>query len=401
MADVTLTTVSDALKTEYLDIIKEQIDYGSNPLYIQIAKNSKEVNGGNINMAVQYGVSGGVGSISESTALPTSNPRKIKQVTYAVKDQAAVFRISDKAIKTTKGKASAFISFLEMVMKSTTNDAKKNYGRQLYTSNSGKLAMCAANSSTNDVVLDIATYALSGKDATKYLEVGMFVDIMATNNTVKVAKREITNIVRSTGTITISGAVVDTLVTDYIVISGSYGNELTGFEDIFKTTGSLYGLDRATYTFFAPYLGTSIGQLNEIVLQNAIDEVEDFGSTIDYMAASKGVVRAYQNYMLSFKKNIDVKKLFGGYTVLDYNGIGLVKDKLCPQGCLFGLATEDFVLHEVGDWEWMTDETGNGSVLQKVSGYPLYEAALLKYGDLGCRKPNNQFKLSGITEDNN
>jgi hypothetical protein len=95
-------------------------------------------------------------------------------------------------------------------------------------------------------------------------------------------------------------------------------------------------------------------------------------------------------------------ELKGGYKVLDYNGIGLDKDKYAPYGTLFGLCTEDWAMHELCPWEWMGDEgsEGDGAILHRVANKPVYEGTLYKFGDLGCRKPGGQFKLSGIVEHN-
>lgn len=400
MAEVTLSTISDALKTDYLDVIRDQIDYGSCPLYREIEKNSDEIDGESIKMAIQYGVTGGVGAGTENGTLPTPNPRKFKQVTYETKNMYARFQLTIKSIKASASKKAAFVKILQMLMESTMNDAKKYYARQCYTGNSGKIGTCTAQSTVTTLKLSSSTDVAVLKDAVKYFEPGMLIDIMATDNSVKISAREVTGVNRKTGEITISGAAVTTLTTDYICVSGAYGCELTGFDDVFKDSGSLYGLDRGTYNFFAPILSDAAGEINEIILQTAIDDAEDTGSNIDFLIGSKGAVRGYQNYMAATKRNVNSKRLEGGYEVLDYNGIPLVKDKYAPYGCIFGLDKKDWVMHELSPWEWMGSEgsEGDGSVLHRVTNKPVYEGTLYKFGDLGCRKPGGQVKLYNVTE---
>lgn len=401
MAELTLATIQDALKTDYLDVVRDQIDYGSCALYAQLEKGATEIDGDKITMAIQYGVSGGVAAGSENGTLPSPNPRKFKQVTYPTKNIFARFQLTIKAIKASQSKKAAFVKLLEMLLQSTMTDAKKYYGRQCYTGNSGKIGACTAQNAVTTLQLAGAA-TTSAKDIVKYFEPGMLIDIMAADNSVKVAGREVTGVDRASGKITISGAAVNTLDTDYIVVSGAYGMELTGFEDVFKTTGSLYGIDRDTYTFFAPNIVNVNGEINEIILQTAIDDADDVGSKIDYMVGSKGVVRGYQNYMIASKRNLNTMELKGGYKVLDYNGIGLDKDKYAPYGTLFGLCTEDWAMHELCPWEWMGDEgsEGDGAILHRVTNKAVYEGTLYKFGDLGCRKPGGQFQLHGITEHN-
>lgn len=395
MAEMTIATISDAFKNFYLDEVRDMIDYESCPLYKEIEKNGMEVDGDTIKMAVKYGSSGGIGAGTEVGTLPTPNARKIKQVSYSVKNQFARLQISIKAMKASESKKAAFVKLMEMYMEDLTKDAKKYYGRQLHTGNSGKIATCTAEGPVTTLTL---TSTGSTKDTVKFFEEGMLIDICASDGTVKVTGREVTSVDRAAGKITISGAGVTNLATDIIVVSGAYGCELTGFADVFQTTGSLYGLDRSTYKFYAPIITNVAGEIDEIILQNAIDDAEDTGSEINYLIGSKGVVRGYQNYMIASKRNTNITRLKGGYEVLDYNGMPLVKDKYTQYGCLFGLNKADWKLHEMTQWEWMGSDDNADGILSRVANKPVYEATLYKFGDLGCRKPGGQFKLYGITE---
>ena len=79
-----------------------------------------------------------------------------------------------------------------------------------------------------------------------------------------------------------------------------------------------------------------------------------------------------------------------------YNGIPVVSDRFCPEGTMYLLNTDDFVLHQLCDWQFLEGE--DGRILKQVAGKPVYTATLVKYADLICLKPIGQAMLSGITE---
>lgn len=66
-----------------------------------------------------------------------------------------------------------------------------------------------------------------------------------------------------------------------------------------------------------------------------------------------------------------------------------------PAQTLFQLDKKTWKLHQIGEFEWLDRD---GAVLHRVTDKPVYEATLVKYGDLGCKVPAANTKLSGITE---
>ena len=182
-----------------------------------------------------------------------------------------------------------------------------------------------------------------------------------------------------------------------ITVQNSYGKEITGLKAIFKDSGSIYGLDRATHKWLIPYMKNNVGEISETAIQTAIDELEEnTGSKVNFIVCSSGVKRAYQKHLATYKRNIDVMELNGGYKALSYNGIPVISDRFCPEGTMYLLNTDDFILHQLCDWKWLEGE--DGRVLKQVANKPVYSATLVKYADLVCTRPCGQAMLSGITE---
>jgi hypothetical protein len=86
----------------------------------------------------------------------------------------------------------------------------------------------------------------------------------------------------------------------------------------------------------------------------------------------------------------------GGFKAISFNGIPVVADRFCPEGTMYLLNTDDFIVHQLCDWQWLEGE--DGKILKQVPGKPVYTATLVKYAELMCNKPSGQGMLSGITE---
>lgn len=237
-------------------------------------------------------------------------------------------------------------------------------------------------------------------DGVKNLIEGMVVDVLAAGGApISGAKgRRVVAVDRAAKTFTLSGDALTGVAKDnFVCVQGSYNLELTGLGAIFKDTGSLYGLDRATHKWMIPYMQSSVGTLSEIVMQKAIDWLEErAGSRVDFIVCSWGVKRALQNLLSENRRSTDVEVLAGGYKAMTYNGIPVVADRFCPDGTMYLLNTSDFCLHQLCDWKWL--EGDDGKVLKQIAGKPLYTATLVKYADLVCARPCGQAMLTGITE---
>ena len=88
-----------------------------------------------------------------------------------------------------------------------------------------------------------------------------------------------------------------------LYVQGSKDNEITGLEAIFGD-GVLYGLSRDAHPWLKPYVQTESVSIDDIMLQNAIDAIEDKGgSEIDFIACSRDVRKAYQQYLQYYRRN--------------------------------------------------------------------------------------------------
>ncbi|RXZ62240.1 phage major capsid protein [Candidatus Borkfalkia ceftriaxoniphila] len=386
---VTMTSADNALKSVYLGAVSEQLDTAINPLLAKIQRSTADVWGKEVRRLAQYGVNGGVGAGTEEGDLPSAAGNNYEQFVTTLKNLYGTIEISDKAVRASENNVGAFVNLLNAEMDGLIRSSAFNFGRMLFGDGSGVL--CKVVSVSGNTVT---------ADGVKNLIEGMVVDVLAAGGApISGAKgRRVVAVDRAAKTFTLSGDALTGVAKDNLVcVQGSYNLELTGLGAIFKDTGSLYGLDRATHKWMIPYMQSSVGTLSETVMQKAIDWLEErAGSRVDFIVCSWGVKRALQNLLSENRRSTDVEVLAGGYKAMTYNGIPVVADRFCPDGTMYLLNTSDFCLHQLCDWKWL--EGDDGKVLKQIAGKPLYTATLVKYADLVCARPCGQAMLTGITE---
>jgi len=225
----------------------------------------------------------------------------------------------------------------------------------------------------------------------KPLAEGMFIDFIDEDGEpIDVAcGRQITLIERDKKTVRVTGtglSVATVPVGTSVTLQGSYKNELTGLKAIFDIAKPLYGIPRTNNTWLKPYSKALDGEITELALQTAMDEIEEAsGGKVNFIVCSWGVRRSLQKLLSANVRSIDTMELKGGYKAMSYNGVPIVADRFCDDGTMYLLNKDDFTLHQLCDWQWLEGE--DGSVLKQLPGKPVYTATLVKYCDLMCDKP--------------
>lgn len=385
---VTLTNADNALKTLYLGVVAEQLNTSVNPLLARIEQTSSDVWGKEIRKLAPFGLNGGIGAGTEDGDLPTPAGNNYAQFVLTLKNLYGTIEISDKAVRASADNSGAFVNLLEAEMAGLIRASKFNFGRMLYGDGSGKLCTVTAVSG-NELTVDGVGNVMEG----------MVVDVIGNTGKTPVATaRRITDVDRDNNKITLGGGTLTGTVTadDFVTVQGSYNKELTGLGAIFGDTETLYGLERASNKWLKPYKKKET-KLNDVTIQKAIDSLEEIaGSAADFIVCSGGVKRAYQDYLITNRTNIDVMNLQGGYKAISYNGIPVVSDRFVPKGTMYILNTADFHLHQLCDWRWL--EGDDGRIIKQVPNKPVYTATLVKYADLICDRPIGQAMIEGITE---
>lgn len=386
---VTLTSADNVLKQVYLGVVSEQLNTSINPLLGKIKQTTSDVWGKEIRKVAPYGINGGIGAGDENSALPTAAGNQYAQFVLDLKNLYGKIEITDKAIRASQNSAGAFVNLLDSEMEGLIRASSFNFGRMLYGDGSGLITKIVGGEGNSITV-----------EAVNCLIEGMVIDVVSESGlpVTGATGLRIQSIDRANKVVKFAASISADVTGSFVAVQGSFGKELTGLGAIFKTTGTLYGLDRTTYGWMNPYMKENDGKgIDDMVMQTAIDSVEEnANSKVDFIVCSSGVKRNYQNYFTSYRTNVDIMELTGGYKAISYNGIPLVSDRFAPAGTMFLLNTKEFALHQLCDWQWLEGE--DGRVIKQNANKPSYTATLVKYADIICDQPSGQAKITGILE---
>lgn len=386
---VTLTSAENALKSVYLNVLSEQLNINSNAFLSKINQTNKDVYGKEIIKAAPYGLNGGIGAGSEDGTLPTASSHSFLQFKSSLKNLYGTIAITDKAIRASQSSKGSFVNLLNDEMESLIKSSSFNLGRMLYGDGTGKVATVVSLSETLPVF-----------DSVRNLIEGMKIDIY--NGATKVKSGLIiTYVDRQSKKITCNESLAGVCQANFeIYACGSKNSEITGIARLFDTTTAnkeLYGVDRSQYKWLYPYAEkfATATDITDTIIQKAMNAIEEeAGSQVDFIAVSNNVRNSYQTYLTSFRRNIDITTLAGGYKAMTYAGVPVVYERFVEDGAMYLLNTKDFNLHQLCDWEWIEGEKGN--ILIPSATTPTFTATLVKYAELICDRPNAQGKISNL-----
>ena len=386
---VSLLSADKALKTAYLDVVSNYLDYGVNPFFAKIKKTSDNVWGKEIKKLIRMGHTNGVSAGTETGTLPSAYGQKYKEFVITLKNLYGTIEISDKAIRASQNKTGSFVNILDEEIQALLDSANYNFSRMLFGDGNGTIS-------------EIITFGDDGMyqvTDVKNFKVGMQVMIYDGSSYINDGEVfSVTQIFPDSSAVRFDRNIEEIRGGEVIVYPNAYGNELTGLEAIFNPSiTKLYGLYKSANKDLLPQNLTCEGEITEMFIQKAIDNVKDkFGTSVDFILCSSGVKRAFIEHMSTYRRNVDMLELKGGFKTVSYNGIPIVSDRFCPEGTMYLLNSEDFAIHQLCDWEWIEGE--DGRILHQLSDKPVYRATLVKYAELLCSRPWAQTKITGINE---
>lgn len=380
----TLATQDQILKDQFLELLKNQVNTKSDLLYNMIKSSEKNIDAYQVVKSAPYGINGGAGAGTETGLLPTAGENFYQKFVSTTKNYYGQLQIGDKVMKATKSNKGAFIDALVSEMEGLKEAVKFVYGRDLYLDSTGILGACSPAAGVTSFVMDDVRYIIEGMTIDLLNSAAAYAPIA--NGTA----RRVKAVNRATKTVTLYGAATVTVTADTrVTTQNSYNLSLSGLKDLFKSTGSLYGVDRAANPWMIPSLNGSFGAISDSKIQAVIADIEDFkGGMINYIGVSTDVEGFYMAYMEATKRNVNVMEVAGGYKSIAFKDIPMKRNRFLAPGTMDFLDTGKFTFHVLSDWDWITGE--GGAILQQVAGYPIYAASLAKYGELICDHPGAQ-----------
>lgn len=151
--------------------------------------------------------------------------------------------------------------------------------------------------------------------------------------------------------------------------------KLDGIKKIFNLDESLYSVDRK-YKVVQPT------KYNNITIDDIIYSIKNSDDDYDFIIANTDLYRKLQ----------EKGELVQGDDCKYYSieGVRLLKAPV-EKNKVYLLNSKDFFLHQLCDWEWVSDETN--SILKYNEATHKYRATLVKYCNIICDKPYKQTEI--------
>ena len=384
---VNLQSAENALKSFYLDAVKEAIDSKTSPFLAMIEHSTSNVYGKDVKKIIRSHIGSGVMAGTETGELPKADESGYIQLTATLKNLYGKIEISDKALRASQSNEGAFVNLLNDEMQHLLESAKFNFNRMLMGDGTGFLTEVISVENGKLYVQDVSV-----------VQEGMRVCIVDQDyESVDDGKeRMVTAVSYEDNTLALSGNAIDSTLKNVYLVLANQGEELTGLKALFENS-NIYGLTDEEYQRIKPIQLDMDDAYDEYSLLNVIDRIEQrSNSAPNLIICSYGVRRELIEYYKAKGIAMPSTELEGGFKALTINGIPVVADRFCGKGCMYIINTNDFKLYQLCDWQWM--ESDDGKVLHQVPGKPVYTATLVKYAELLCERPAAQARIINIKE---
>jgi len=394
----TLSSADAILKEMYLGPLREEINTET-LLLNRLVKNSKDIVGREAWIPVRMANTHASGPRTEGAILPVAQNSTFKELKVPLNWYFGALRVGGEVMEQTqKGDQGSFLRIVDAEAKGLRDEMKLNLAHDFYMGHT--LAVCGVTVAANVIVLNAASNM-------NYFDIGMVVDIVdaATGLVFAAQARTITAIAGTT--ITVSGAVVTTAVTDIVVRTNSYGAAVTSLMDIADDTADIHGVTTASYRNWRGTVKTGVPALALSAIQNFLDSIVVFsGKYPSALVSGFDVSNYYFNLLQANRQFISnqpvMKSLSGGHRELEYASLGgpvaWLTDRLAPNQTLLALKEDDLQVFTPGDFDFVDVK---GSVWHPEilgdSATFTYKAILHRAMELGCLQRNSQGKWTGIT----
>ena len=358
---------------------------------------------------------------AEGGAPPTAGNQVLEHLRVPVRHFHGACRFTVQAIKASQSDKGAFARLMRLEMDNIISDMRVNRNFALWGDGRGVRALVNGTTATTTLEVDSPGGIAGATHGTRFLNVGDNIAIVVPETgALDEAGTFRINAVNPDGTdITLDS--IPGSETDNSFIVKAFGPDTTldiqdtdfqhacmgirGIVDSGAVVNGYFGLSRATFPILQAYVLTANSALSADLIQRAIDTVGSVGQgDVQFHAMSYDTRRALlaimendRRYSHEYLMKPDPgTKIAGDYKAsLTFGGKGVKCDHFAPFGEWYGIDNRSWRRAVLCEGEW-ADETG--AVLTQVDGaVDTYEALYRIYENFYALKPNQSFRISGIT----
>lgn len=397
-----VTTYDAVLKYTYAAIPSDELN-NAVPLFTRVKRPktdlSPTVSGKGFVLALhgrrnqQIGAQGLTGAVVPTAA--NQEQEGFDNATYTPKTEVGAIKLEHPLMELSKTNEQAFLKALRAETEGMAENFAVDVNRQLFGDSTGSLTACGTTSATTTVTVT---------DTSK-LEVGMGIDVIVASSgatSTGAVGRYVASIASAT-TFVISGAAITTDSTFSVYRNGSRTNEINGLQNIVKTSGALGGINPSTAGieyWAAPTVDATTTVPTETAMQKVYEAPQEQqrggGGQAKLLIGTFGARRAYQTQLTAVKRiSPEVKKLQGGYTSLDFNGLDFIADRMCVTKSIYFLDTDRLFFLQTRDPHWVDDD---GKILKWVSNTLAFKGVYAWIVQFATDARNAHSVMTNITE---
>jgi hypothetical protein len=403
MPGATTTTADAVLKDIYEGPVRETINQ-KNFITAQVTKNTKDFVGRRAIIPLHISRNVGVGARLEGETLPEAGRQGYVDQVVAVKSHYGAIRFTMQAITRMASDRGSFIRMASSEMKGLAQDEAREYNREIWGSSDGKIAQCGTT--TASTTLQLA--ATTPEEVMWSFATGSRVDIGTNANPQLIAaNREVSTVDFTNKTVVISGGAVTTSSSHFVYRQGAGGTgasqrEITSVPTMVTDTGSLFGVDPATYPTWSSVVdgnsGTTRPFSENLFAKTVMRVTNRSGSDRVTAVAEDGVYRSVAGILQARMRAVNTLDLKGGHKALAIgvtgNEYGLKNDKDAPPGKMFLLSLDEFTEYVDEDWQWWDDD---GPALQRPPDRThALEAIYYKFSELATSNRNAHGRIDDL-----
>lgn len=403
-----LTTLAELMKEVYDPVIQEQQNLEPTT-WRDFGEANDQLGGDGWFFETKMGGNQeGIGARAERADLPTAGSQRWKQGKVYPKFIYGTFEITGPAIAAARDNLRAFANSKTEEMQGLTRDVTKDLNRQVFGDGLGELAVLNG--------VEPAAFKVQTNNG-QYLRLNMLIDFWDSTGTGAITKhgeaRQITALVANadgTMTITYDGSDLNATLAANDVITrhdaaGETGAkaalELTGYKAIADdgTAAATYlNIARASYPLWNGVLLDNSGTTRNLTLdlmQQAEDAIwRNTNEKPDWIRMNLGQRRKFFDLVAPDKRYMS-GTIDGGYQTLLYNGIVLTIDHDMPRGEILFCVKKYTKKYEMQKFGLLTFD---GLALRQVVNKDLWRGHIGLYGELGCKRPNANCRLTDLVE---
>ena len=354
-------------------------------------------------ITVHYGRNIGSAAGAETLTLPTAGNQSYLQTSVAMKYNFHQISLTDVALQASNRSKEFLVNALESEYTGAKNDMQRQLSRQGYGVGTG--VICRVNDSSPDTTLTFDT-PMTGKDTTDQFDISNAV--MFSSSATAETSAAFTTISAITGANTMTVASASGVADDdYVYLAhtatspdtSNLNAELTGLKAIIDDSTNLttfQGQSRATYIWWKAFVDDSTNQrsLTDPLLHSTHLEAMKKGDP-KYILTHHDVFSAYGQLLSPDRRYTASMELNGGFKGVDFSGLAMVPDFDCPYDEAFFIDPSSLSVEDLAPISFLNED---GSILDRSSTTPAWQATLRYYSNLACSAPNKNASLRDVVK---